>query len=178
MLVVGPRTGDELITETNQNTRTEPSPAEQLADQLRALWQALVRATRTAEQLPSLPEAQVAVLRKLVASDGLSPAQLAAELHLARPTISNLVPELTAEGLVERRPSPLDGRSVLLVPTDRARDVLAAFSRGRVQVLARALDQVPPTDRRRLVEALPALELLLDRLETMSEAPPREAAPS
>ena len=148
---------------------TAPSlPYEQLADLLRALWPALVRATRVAERLPPLPEAQVAVLRTLVATGGLTPGQLAVELHLARPTISNLVSDLTAEGLVDRRPSPHDGRSVLLVPTTRARQLLTSFSRGRVKILAQALDSLPFEDRDRLLSALPALELLLVELETGS----------
>jgi DNA-binding MarR family transcriptional regulator len=149
-----------------------PSAQEQLAGLLRALWQAVVRATRAAEQLPTLPEAQVAVLRSLVATGGSTPGRLATELHLARSTISNLVPELTAHGLVDRRPSADDGRSVLLVPTDRARNVLTAFSRGRVDVLARALAALAETDRERLVGALPSLHRLLDQLELQAQAKP------
>jgi len=145
------------------------STHEHLAELLRALWPALVRATRAAEGLPALPEAQVAVLRILVATGGLTPGQLAAELHLARPTISNLVSELMSEGLLERRPSAVDGRSVLLVPTGRARHVLSAFGRGRLEVLAAALDALPPADRDRLGSAMPSLALLLGQLESAGE---------
>lgn len=144
---------------------------EKFSGLLRALWQALVRATRAAEQLPSLPEAQVAVLRALVTAGELTPGQLADDLHLARPTISNLVPELTAQGLVERHPSPVDGRSVVLVPTARARHVLKAFSRGRVEVLARAMEELPADDRELLISAMPSLERLLLRLEAAADRP-------
>ena len=144
------------------------SQHEQLADLLRALWPALVRAVRVAEQLPPLPEAQVAVLRTLVAAGGLTPGQLAVELGLARPTISNIVTELAQQGLVERRPSLGDGRSVRLLPTTRARDLLASFRRGRAKVLDHALKSLPPEHGERLLSALPALELLLVQLEASS----------
>jgi DNA-binding MarR family transcriptional regulator len=144
----------------------ERYPEERLSGLLRALWHAVVRATRAAEHLPSLPESHVAVLRTLVAAEELTPAQLAAQLRLARSTVSNLIRELTVEGLVERRPSAADGRSVLLVATDRAREVLEAFGRGRVEVVARALDDLSEADRQDVVSVLPALERLLERLQT------------
>jgi DNA-binding MarR family transcriptional regulator len=128
------------------------------------LDRALVRATRATRRLPALPESQVAVLRRLSATGGCTPARLAEDLHLARPTISNLVRDLTAAGLVERQPAPGDGRSVLLVPTDRARDLLSAFREGRAEVMAGALAGLADEDRAELAAALPALSRLLDRV--------------
>jgi len=162
----------------NEAAGTSADPEDELARLLPALWRAVVRATRTAERLPALPESQVSALRKLVARGPLAPAQLAAELDLARPTISNLVRELTAEGLIERRPSDTDGRSALLVPTERARNVLAAFRRGRGEVMARALAGIPTDDRDRLVAALPSCRRLLERLQTMPENERPDGAPA
>ena len=146
-------------------------PQDELAWLLPAMWRAVVRATRSAEHLPALPESQVATLRKLVARGPLTPAQLADELELARPTISNLVRELIVEGLIERRPSATDGRSVLLVPTEHARNVLQAFRRGRGEVMAQALAGLSPDDRERLTAALPPLRGLLKRLQEMPTEP-------
>jgi len=153
----------------NEAAGAGADPEDELARLLPALWRAVVRATRSAERLPALPESQVSALRKLAARGPLSPAQLAVELDLARPTISNLVRELTADGLIERRPSDTDGRSVLLVPTARARNVLEAFRRGRSEVMARALAGIPADDRERLVAALPSCRRLLERLQAMPE---------
>ncbi|MFI5891434.1 MarR family winged helix-turn-helix transcriptional regulator [Actinoplanes sp. NPDC051513] len=137
----------------------------ELGDHLVALVQglgrAVVQATRSASRLPQLPESQVAVLRSLSHSDGLTPAHLADKLHLARPTISNVVRDLTADGLVERRPAPADGRSVVLVPTARAEEMLNAFRQGRSDVMASALAELSEQERARLTEALPALSHLL-----------------
>ena len=140
-----------------------------------ALRRATARATRAGGGWPVLPEAKLQVLRRLVAQPGPTPAELAAQLHLARPTVSNLVRELVEDGLVERRPALLDGRSVRLHPTDRARQLLTSFRHGQVEVLHRALGGLPPVQRRRLLAALPALEELLALVE--QPAPPPGAAP-
>lgn len=149
-------------------TDVERDLGEQLVRMLPVVRRALIRATRAAEGLPALPEAQVAVLRTLAREGPLSPAQIADRMHLARPTVSNLVREMTAEDLLERKPSPVDKRSVLLVPTTRASGVLTSFTRGRDQVLAQALADLPAKERDRLGRALPALEQVLKNLEAMA----------
>lgn len=136
-------------------------PGDHLVGLVQGLGRALVQATRSESRLPALPESQVAVLRRLSRSGGRTPAQLADDLHLARPTISNLVRDLTADGLVERHPAPADGRSVTLVPTERAEQMLTAFRQGRSEVMARALATLGDDDRARLTDALPALAQLL-----------------
>jgi DNA-binding MarR family transcriptional regulator len=141
---------------------------EQLSGLVHGLWRAVTRATRSSEDLPTLSEPHAVALRRLVTLGPLTPAQLATELHLARSTVSNLLRELIALGLVERRPSTADGRSVLLVPTDRAHSVLARFSRGRTDVMHVALAGLSAEDTGPLAAALPSLGLLLKRLETMS----------
>lgn len=141
-----------------------PGSEEQLAQLLRMLWRAIAQATRAAEHLPPLSEAKVVLLRELLAAGPLPPAALATRLGLARSTVSNLVRELDAEGLLERRPSEVDGRSVLLVPAERAGQVLEAFGRGRIEVVERAMSALPAADRRRIVAAVPALHQLLTAL--------------
>ena len=119
-----------------------------------------------------LHEAQVALLHRLVAAGPLPPAKVVAEMHLARSAVSNLARDLVAEGLLERRPSPTDARSVLLAPTARAHDVLATFSRGRIEVLDAALSGMPAGQRQRVIAALPSLGDLLEQLEAMAERGP------
>ncbi|GAA2354163.1 MarR family transcriptional regulator [Saccharopolyspora halophila] len=142
---------------------------ESLMRLLPPLRRATVQAVRAAEGLPNLPEAQVLLLRTLEAVGPVTPGRLADELHLARPTVSNLVRELASSGLLERKPSEQDGRSVLLVPTDHARDLLEAFNRGRQEVLARALRAIPEADRDNVAAAVPSLGLLLKQLQQMGD---------
>lgn len=151
----------------------DPELAGPLADGLRAAWRAVVAATRAAEGLPALPDSQVAVVRRLVDDGPTTPAALADALQLARSTVSNLVRELVAGGLVERHPSASDGRSVQLVPTARARHVVQAFGRGRVDAVARALEELDPAGRKHLADALPALKQLTDRLREVDGPPSR-----
>ncbi|MFJ7213040.1 MarR family winged helix-turn-helix transcriptional regulator [Amycolatopsis sp. NPDC098790] len=149
-------------------TAVERDAGEQLWHLMPRLRRAIVVAVRAAERLPSLPEAQVFVLRTLVTLGPLTPARLAAELHLARPTVSNLVKDLVAAELLERHPAPDDRRSVLLVPTERAKSVLTTFAAGRDEVLSRALSEVSQKDRASLVAALPAMRHLMERLQAMT----------
>jgi DNA-binding MarR family transcriptional regulator len=113
------------------------------------------------------------VLRRLSHTGGRTPAQLADDLHLARPTISNVVRDLTADGLVERRPAPADGRSVVLVPTARAEAQLRAFRRGRSEVMAGALATLSAEEIAYLKAAMPALTKLLDTVRTHERRAPK-----
>lgn len=132
---------------------------------LRNLWRALVRVTRAAEQLPELPESQVDALRALSQAGELTPGALAEELRLARPTVSNLVRDLVAGGLVERRRSAEDGRSAILAPTDRALEILDRFAAARVELVASILARLEQDDLRSIQAAIPALHQLLAELD-------------
>ena len=141
----------------------------QLAHLLPALWHGVYDATKGSEEMPAL-ESQVQILRTLVAGGELSPARLAEELRLARPTVSNSLRALVTEGLVERERSAEDGRSVVLRATTHGRDVLYTFRQGRADVLAEVLNELPADDHDRLVAALPSLERVLAGLETRADA--------
>jgi DNA-binding MarR family transcriptional regulator len=154
----------------DSNGRSAPVDApKQLAHLLPALWRGVYDATKGSEDMPAL-ESQVQILRKLVASGELSSARLAEELRLARPTVSNSLRGLVADGLVQRERSTADGRSVLLQATTRGQDVLYAFRQGRADVLAEVLAELPADDQSRLLAALPSLDLLLERLEARADA--------
>ncbi len=141
----------------------------QLAHLLPALWRGVYDATRGSDEMPAL-ESQVQILRKLVAGGELSPARLAEELRLARPTVSNSLKGLVSDGMVTRQRSTADGRSVLLQATGRGHDVLLAFRQGREEVLAEVLKELPADDQDRLVAALPSLDRLLEALEARADA--------
>lgn len=128
----------------------------------------MVRATPAYGSMPVL-ESQVSILRTLVAVGPVAPAAVAEELRLARSTVSNLVRGLVDEGLVERRPSEVDGRSVLLAPTAHGYAVLERFRKERVRVVDSALAEIPSADADRLAAALPALRMLLAEFERMGD---------
>lgn len=153
------------MTRDHGPTAADLPAEERLAVVLHALWRAGLRATRATAGLPTMAESQIWALRKLIAAGGLTPAELAVEMHLARPTVSNLIRGLVADGFIERIPSATDGRSVVLVALPRAHELLEAFGRGRVDVVATALAGLTATERRQVVAAVPALEHLLRGIE-------------
>ena len=135
-----------------------------VADAVRAVSRATVAATRATQGLPALPEAQVAALHTLRASPSMTPAELAQRLGLARPTVSNLLRDLEAAGLVTRARSEVDRRSVILTITEQARDVQDAFHRGRGLVVTSAWAALDESDRAALAAATPSLRRLADLL--------------
>jgi DNA-binding MarR family transcriptional regulator len=152
----------------SSDASAERSDAVVLADTVRLVSRATVSATRAAEGLPALPEAQVAVLHTLRASPALTPAELAQRLDLARPTVSNLLRDLDAAGYLVREPSEVDRRSITVTITEQAREVQDAFQRGRVEVVTAAWAALAESDRTALVAATPALRRLADLLHGAS----------
>ncbi|MEU6683026.1 MarR family transcriptional regulator [Streptomyces sp. NPDC046832] len=129
------------------------------------LRRAMLLRTRRAEDLPDLPEAQIELLRILSEAGPLAPGEVATRLRVASSTVSNLVRVMTASGLVERRPSSTDLRTVTLVASPRALDLLGRYDRVSTQELRHALAALAPDSRRAIQEALPALRELIGALE-------------
>ncbi|MFT4081691.1 MAG: MarR family transcriptional regulator [Nocardioides sp.] len=167
MSALEPNTDAYLAREEEPLPAPSADPIEQLAHIVPAMWRTLVRVTRAAQEMPAV-ESQVSILRKLVASGPMAPAHLADELHLSRPTVSNLLKALVADGLVERTRSATDARSVIVSPTERGRRVLETFRHDRAEVLRDALTELAPAERDAVTGAVPALRQLLRRLEAAS----------
>ncbi|MFT4211188.1 MAG: MarR family transcriptional regulator [Microbacterium sp.] len=158
----------------------EPIPAsdartvEQLAHLVPALWRTMRRATDSFERLPA-NESQVTLLRMIAMTDGISPSQLAERLHLARPTVSNLLKGLTHAGLVERRTADGNNRSAVVSATALGHEVLETFRHDRADVLQSALARLSPADQHRIEAAVYPLRLLLLELEdTVQQRPQLE----
>lgn len=145
-------------------TSSSSTTAVDLARVLGPLRRALLRATREAGDLPDLSEAQVEVLRLLIASGPMSSAAVAAELGLARPTISNLLKAMRAAGLVERAPTAEDLRSAPVTCSDHSVGLLARYDDVSARVVNEALAQLEPSERRFLHEAVGPLEALTSAL--------------
>jgi DNA-binding MarR family transcriptional regulator len=145
-----------------------PHTAARLGSLISPLRRSLLRVARSAEHLPEIPDAQIEVLRALPAGRESSPGELADELGLRRPTISNLLRDMERANLVTRRSATDDRRRVVVAASDRALDLLARFDRASADVLAEVLGRLSAHDRRALDAALPALERLRDAVEDAS----------
>lgn len=141
--------------------------AEQLVYLIYGSARILVEATSATQDLPRIPDHHLRVLEKLRATGPLTPAELAVEMRLARPTISNLVNKLTAAGVVDRVRSLSDGRSVSLVITPKARAILDAYHRGRRATIADALARMSPDEVSEIERGLSAHQELYATLVRM-----------
>lgn len=148
------------------------SPSDDVADHIAqtiiSLQRAIVRVTRTANQLPALPTAQAELIFRLINNGPMAPARLASDMQLATPTVSNLVTTMVRAGLLVRDPSPNDGRSVLVRPTEHAEEVITRFGQGRIETVSSALEELSDADRRWIEGALPSFDLLLKAVADMS----------
>ncbi|MBC2865503.1 MarR family transcriptional regulator [Streptomyces mexicanus] len=130
------------------------------------LRRAVLRATRNAEGLPDLPEAQIELLRALSsAPEGLSPGAVATRVRVAPSTVSNLVRTMSAARLVDRVRPAHDQRTVVLTASQEALHLLDRYDRASTAALTRVVTELSDADRRALDQALPALDRLVTALE-------------
>lgn len=87
----------------------------------------------------------------------MTPSQLADAIDTDAPTTSGLLDRLVRDGWVVSTPNPDDGRSRLVVLTERATDVLPSVLRSAGEVSDEAIACLTPTEAT-------TLELLLSRL--------------
>ena len=147
---------------------------EQFIHLVPALWRTMKRAAVSGQDLPA-NESQVTILRFVIHHGRLTPAQLADIMHLARPTISNLLKGLVAEGLVERVVSQRDARVMSVVPTDKGRALLTRFRSDRADTVRAGFDGLDGAEQQALLAAGPALRQLLRNVEQLADEIERDA---
>jgi MarR family transcriptional regulator, organic hydroperoxide resistance regulator len=94
------------------------------------------------------------VLAVLWETDGLTPGELAARLHLTTPTIVNTATRMEEAGLLTRMRDPGDGRLVRLYLTERARAAQHPVEEERRRLEERATATLTDEERRHLRTAL------------------------
>jgi DNA-binding MarR family transcriptional regulator len=159
----------------------EPNPAQErsgatpnlskLADQLLTVMADLrqsgrILAVRPAELFP-LSSAQLDLIRTVRTNPGISVAKAAEALRLAPNTVSTLVRQLSADGLIERRVDPLDRRAARLDLTAETKRNVGAFRDRRTNVLSKAMESISARDQRKLADGLKVLGRLVDQLREL-----------
>lgn len=155
--------------------RAEPDVrrvARRLSAEVGPFRRTLVNATRRAEGLPDIPDAQIEVLRRLDTIGPSTPTALGRSLGLARSTVSNLILAMERDGLVERHLVRGDGRSTEVALTDHARELLRTYDHAAEDVLLTALQSLPAKTRRDITAALPALSALREAIKDASGSAP------
>ncbi|MEU4743893.1 MarR family winged helix-turn-helix transcriptional regulator [Actinosynnema sp. NPDC023658] len=127
----------------------------ELEDRLRDL----MRVVRMVKQRPHRLAPGLIGTLSLIDRAGANPTgchakELAARAGLDPSTVSRAVAALVANGLVERRADPSDGRASILVVTERGRTELAAAREWHDELLSRALAHWSPEQVEALTEGL------------------------
>ena len=148
----------------------ETSTAHDLRLLLAPLHRAVARAGAPSSEVASFSPAQLELLRLVGDTGPTTTTQIAARLSLARPTVSNLVKNLTQADMLTRELSPTDYRSVLIDLSPSGRQRLEAASEQRLAVLQEAIDTLTDDQRANLVAALPALRHVLHHLQEAGRA--------
>src|SRR3954468_24712166 len=138
---------------------TKPDTA-RIASELRLVLGQLLRRLR-AEHRFSL--SQGAVLGRLDREGPQSVSDLAASERMRQQSMAQTVSDLEADGPVERRPDPQDGRRALVSLTEQGIAVLQAERRQREGWLARAItDDLSPEEQAVLRDAVELLRRLAE----------------
>lgn len=140
------------------------STVEDVADGLHSAAIHLLRLVRREDAATGLSAARLSALSVLVFAGDRTIGQLAAAEQVRSPTMSRLVAEMEGEGLVERRPSADDGRSVVVSATEAGRRVLVEGRRRRVAALAERLEGLDGQE----VALLGAAAALIERISDPS----------
>ena len=113
-----------------------------VADSVRDLVRAVrkSKARMMADGRDDVESATHAVLHMVAANGPMRASELAGCVHSDLSTVSRQAAGLVADGLLERRADPVDGRASLLALTEAGEAAVAAREASRVAFFARVLD--------------------------------------
>jgi DNA-binding MarR family transcriptional regulator len=141
--------------------RTATAPAAHVAVRLRAATSALMRGLRVDAGPEALAPAKWSVLAQLHRQGPLAPSELARHERVRLQTLTRLLAEVEAAGLIARAIDADDGRRRVLSLTRAGRIVLTAEVHRREASLRLAVqERLTPAERLTLLEAC----ALLDRI--------------
>jgi DNA-binding MarR family transcriptional regulator len=108
--------------------------------------------------------AQVEILQSLAESSPARVNDMAERLHLAQSTVSGLIGQMMASGLVSRDIDANDRRAALVTLTAAGEEQLREWQAAHVLWIERALGRLSPGDQSAISSSLPALRRLTDSL--------------
>ncbi|HLY43920.1 MAG TPA: MarR family winged helix-turn-helix transcriptional regulator [Terracidiphilus sp.] len=137
--------------------------AEQVERDLAVIRRALRKPFEAMIAQGELTVPQTAVMREVVAHDGVSLKDLSGAVSLAHSTVSGIVDRLEARGMISRRADSKDGRISRIYPSaevaEFVRTQIPALSRGPLQ---RALERATEAERIQIAKALRRMRELLE----------------
>lgn len=124
-----------------------------VADRLHSAAIRLLRRLRKQDAASGLTGPQASALSVLVFAGPLNLGALAAAEQVRAPTMSRLIKDMEALGLVLRRPDPSDARGVRLEATEKGRAMFDRARERRLTTLTGAVRRLSEGDRRTLDRA-------------------------
>ena len=143
----------------------------QLGDVVARLRRAMRRAARAAHPGHPLSVAQLEVLACLAEHPGARPGEVARWLRLAPNSVTTLVNALLAQGMLTRGSGGHDRRTVALRLTPAGATTLERWQATNATILDTALAALPADRQHALHAALPALDDLIDQVDTLTDQP-------
>ena len=134
-----------------------PVSAAEIADRLHSAAIHLLRRLRRTDSAAGLTAPQLSVLSVLVFGGAMNLTDLAAAEQVRAPTMSRLVSDLVALGLVERTTSTRDARAVRIAASDRGRGLLDQGRNLRLGTLTRSVQALSPEEQALLAQAVELL---------------------
>jgi DNA-binding MarR family transcriptional regulator len=155
---------NDVSVATAEAAKTE---AAELLAALGAIRRVARRSVRSSPNAGALPPARSELLRLTARRPGISVAEAAQELRLAPNSVSTMVSQLTADGLLTRGRVAADRRAVRLTVTDEGAARIGQWRDIRAELAGRALERLPAADRQAIVAAVPALSRLAEQMEEL-----------
>lgn len=125
-----------------------------LADAFRSVARLLRQASVESLSQWDLTPSQFRALRAVLHHDALRPSELSDHLRIAPRSTTEVLDDLAAKGLVERRPDPEDRRATLVTPTEHGKVVAEQIRSARGSESARVFAKLTPDDRAQLARIL------------------------
>jgi DNA-binding MarR family transcriptional regulator len=145
------------------------APKPQLADVVARLRRAMRRAARAAHPGHPLSVAQLELLACLAEHPSARPGEVARQLRLAPSSVTTLLNALVAQGMVARGSGGPDRRTVALRLTPAGTAILQRWQTTNTTILDTALAALPAGQQYALRAALPALDQLIDQVDTLTD---------
>jgi DNA-binding MarR family transcriptional regulator len=96
----------------------------------------------------------------------LQTGQVAAQLRISAPAITQLTDRLIRKGLIERQAAADDRRCILIALSAKGKRLVDQFRKRRAQLFHNALASLKGEEQERLVEALGKVVLMLEDYES------------
>ena len=136
---------------------------EDLADRLHSTAIHLLRQVRVQDSATGLAPARISALSVLVFGGAMSLNQLAQAEQVRPPTMSRIVDALESDGLARRTVNPEDRRAVVIEATERGTAILWRGRKRRVKFLARHLSRLSEEERKKIGDAIKAIQKAMAR---------------